>query len=518
VKRVVFIVIDALASRVVMPALQEGRFPTLQALAEAGSLRSNCSAIFPSITPAATASLLTGRYPRYHGIVGQQWYDADRDIVAYFGADIEVILERGIGSFIEDFLVQMNNQRLQADTLYQIVERAGQQAACLNYLFFRGDVPHIVDVPLLLQVLPDVDDSYRLYGPSILRLGDFVAPGSKVAEVSLRESGPLNRYGMQDRHTAQTLLQMAERRTLPAFTLAYFPDNDFASHAHGPANALDTVAQVDHWLGELAAHYGGMEALLHEVCIVLTGDHSQTDMLPQEATPAIDLSKVLADFSIAEEGNTWNNDEQLVVCPNMRATCIYFRQPSSERIEQLARTLLADERVDQVIWAAALTDQAEARGHHIVTRDRGRLHFWPGSDGEHTATDVHGGVWSWSGDLRVVDGQISSENTLTFPTYPNAFERLACAPHAADGLHLWVTAHPGYEFVLPRNKLHPAGSHGSLHRDDSTMPLLLAGAPSEIALPEHPRAVDVAPLCLAVLGIESHYPVGASHLDGEHRV
>lgn len=32
------------------------------------------------------------------------------------------------------------------------------------------------------------------------------------------------------------------------------------------------------------------------------------------------------------------------------------------------------------------------------------------------------------------------------------------------------------------------------------------------------RVVDVAPLCLAVLGIKSHYPVGASHLDGEHRV
>jgi hypothetical protein len=49
------------------------------------------------------------------------------------------------------------------------------------------------------------------------------------------------------------------------------------------------------------------------------------------------------------------------------------------------------------------------------------------------------------------------------------------------------------------------------------MPLLLAGVPAGVTLPKQPRAVDVAPLCLAVLGIEAHYPVGASHLDSEHR-
>jgi hypothetical protein len=513
-KRVLLIIIDALATRVVLPAMREGRLPNMQALSQAGALNTECSAMFPSITPAATASIITGCYPRDHGIVGQQWYDAERDEVAYFGADVEVILERGIGSFIEDFLVAMNNQRLQAPTLYQYVERSGQQAACLNYLFFRGDQSHKVDMPLLLQVLPSVSGSYELYGPSILRLGDFVGPDSDIAELKLKESGPLNNYGMKDKHTAQTLLQMTERRTLPAFTLAYFPDNDFDSHSNGPATALRNVEQVDHLLGEMIESYGSLDALLDDVCIVLTGDHSQTDMLPEDEAPGIDLSEVLADFAIAEAGDTWDNDEQLVICPNMRSACIYLRQPTAKRMEHIARALLADERIDQVIWAAALTDP-DAPGHHIVTRDRGRIHFWPGSDGPQTAKDQYGGAWSWDGDLRTVDGQVSSDNVLTFPTYPNAFERIACAPHAADGLHLWVTAHPGYELVMPRIKLHPGGSHGSLHKEDSTMPLLLAGAPAGVSLPEHPRIVDVAPLCLDVLGIEPRYAVGVSHLDSE---
>jgi hypothetical protein len=69
---------------------------------------------------------------------------------------------------------------------------------------------------------------------------------------------------------------------------------------------------------------------------------------------------------------------------------------------------------------------------------------------------------------------------------------------------------------MPRIKLHPGGSHGSLHKDDSTMPLLLAGAPEGVTLPDHPRAVDVAPLCLKVLGIDARYPMGTSHLDQPH--
>jgi len=40
--------------------------------------------------------------------------------------------------------------------------------------------------------------------------------------------------------------------------------------------------------------------------------------------------------------------------------------------------------------------------------------------------------------------------------------------------------------------------------------LLVAGASSDLALPDQPRAVDIAPLCFSLLGVESPYPMGAS--------
>ncbi|MCA9022111.1 MAG: alkaline phosphatase family protein, partial [Planctomycetaceae bacterium] len=72
-KKVILVIIDALASRVVQPALQKGLLPNFQQLIERGVLRRECTSIFPSITPAATCALATGAYPFEHGISGAYW-------------------------------------------------------------------------------------------------------------------------------------------------------------------------------------------------------------------------------------------------------------------------------------------------------------------------------------------------------------------------------------------------------------------------------------------------------------
>ena len=76
-KKVLLIIIDALASRVVQPALNSNRLPNFNRLYEAATLRSESISIFPSITPAATSSLITGVYPQKHGISGAYWYIPD---------------------------------------------------------------------------------------------------------------------------------------------------------------------------------------------------------------------------------------------------------------------------------------------------------------------------------------------------------------------------------------------------------------------------------------------------------
>ena len=101
-------------------------------------LRDRCTSIFPSITPAATTSIVTGRYPADHGIAGAFWYEPERETVAYYGYDFWVILRRGIDDFVNDFLVRLNQDRLRAATLFERVEDGDRTAASLNYLAHHG--------------------------------------------------------------------------------------------------------------------------------------------------------------------------------------------------------------------------------------------------------------------------------------------------------------------------------------------------------------------------------------------
>lgn len=62
-KRVLLLVVDALMGPLLLQELDNGRSPHFQMLRQAGVVREQCLSIFPSITHAALASLVTGKYP-----------------------------------------------------------------------------------------------------------------------------------------------------------------------------------------------------------------------------------------------------------------------------------------------------------------------------------------------------------------------------------------------------------------------------------------------------------------------
>ena len=503
--KVLLVVIDAATPHVVCPAIRTGRLPVLQQLAERGAMHESSSSIFPSITPAATSSIATGCYPVEHGIAGAAWYDAAREEIAYYGDDFWVIAREGIGRFIDDFLIRLNGDRLKAPTMFQMIERTGRRAACLNYLVFKGDVPHDVHIPGAIAALPGAPIREDVLGPSALSLGDFVGPRLPSGERLSKKGGMLHRFGMDDASTAVMLRDVMERGALPDFTIAYFADNDYRSHEIGPFAALTVLDQIDEALGDAFEAGGGIDRVLADTTIVITSDHGHCDVLADAGRATIRLDLLLANFRQAELGRPWRSRDDVMICPNMRAAQIYVQHPSPDVVQAIAKWVLDDPRVDQVMWRTEIT-RPGTDGYTVASR-RGRLEF-ARATASPAGTDVFGGAWTWSGEAAALDVE-QDGRTILFADYPNAFERIASLLDLDQSGEVWVTAKAGCEFEVPGGKAHVGGaSHGALHKLDSLSPVIVAGGGMRRSLPRHMRLVDIAPLCMELLGVPMRYRVG----------
>ncbi len=510
--KVLLVVIDAATPRVVCPAIQIGRLPTMHQLVELGTMHQASCTIFPSITPAATTAIVTGAYPAENGITGASWFDEATQEVAYYGDDFWVIVREGFRAFLEDFLLRLNGDRLRVPTLFERVEAAGQPAGCINYLVFRGPHAHTVKIPRLLALLPGVSLTETVCGPSVLCLGDFVATRTLRNRKLRDKGGLLHRFGMDDASTGELLEAIAGDGpdAWPALTVAYFADNDYRSHEVGPHRALPVVERVDAALGRMFEAGGGIERVLAKTMIVVTSDHGHTELLADGDQAVIRLDQTLDEFQRAQLGGRWKLGDELLICPNMRAAEIYLRDATPVLFERVVAALARESRIDQLIWQA---QNAPDDNRRYIVRSRGeRLEFWRHQDasgGAETSVDAFGAKWAWRGDLATLDAERHDGQLMWFD-YPNAFERIAGALDREHGAAIWVTAAPGCEFEATGGRAHVGGaSHGALHALDSLCPVIVAGGSGTRRLPLAFRSVDIAPMCLEWLGLKSPYKVGA---------
>jgi hypothetical protein len=194
-----------------------------------------------------------------------------------------------------------------------------------------------------------------------------------------------------------------------------------------------------------------------------------------------------------------------MICPNMRAAQIYIRQPSSAMFTRVVRAALADPRIDLVIWHSR--SAGESSEAYVVESQRGRLEFWRAESSGRRGQDSYGTGWNWVGDLSVLSVDLDG-GCLEWSDYPNAFERLAGVLDAPNSGEVWLTAEPGCEFEVAGQAAHVGGgSHGALHALDSHSLLLVGGADAP-PLPRNLRTVDIAPLCMDLLGLTMRYRVG----------
>ena len=441
-KKLVLIVIDGLTPAVLERAVEGEDVPALSFLMGQGEYR-RAVTTFPSLTPVCLSSIATGAHPDVHEIPHLVWYHRGEQRLVEYGSSFGAVRAAGTTRAIRDVVFNLNEEHLSksAVTVFEALEAAGLVTAAVNMVCYRGPARHAPLVPWLTR---------PAYGPSrffYFNLFESDVTGAPLA-VRTRARGSVDEY-------ARVVGRWLVTRDGFDFLVFYLPDYDFASHAAGPEAAQAALAHADRAIATLLEAAGGREEFLERYAVLLCSDHGQT-----QVDRAVRLEEAFAGLSLFHRAN--GLAAQLAVTASNRAGMVYRLAGCPETPRELA------ERLD-------------GRGHVVLFRedrsvvgrlDGDELRFAPVADG-----------WETSGVEEVL-------------AQPDALERAWAAlanPNAGD---LVVSAAPGAEFMDLGGRHHAGGgSHGSLERGDSEVPMLSVGAGAPPA-----RIVDVTPRVLELFG------------------
>ena len=504
-KKLVLSYIDSLRTDMLELAIGNGQAPTLAKLVDRGVLIEDCVSSFPSVTPVASAEMVTGVGADRHWISGMNWYHRLERRYVEYGSSFEATRAFGIFRSLYDLVYNMNLAHLSPDveTLFESLDDAGLRTASTPFLIYRGRHRHQVSLDGLLRRAVDATRlkfRHHTWGPAELFYGELYASRPVPCK-------PSSIPGTRDGYSACCAAELAAAG-LYDFLLFSLPDNDNYSHRHGPGASLESIGKADHCFGKLVEASGGMDGFLADNALILMADHAHT---------AVHAELPLADalgrrWTVLQPSEDRPEEADLAVSPTSRAAHVYLLDPDHHRAQHHAvRSELAGlEGVDLVCWLAdpdgaplerpdpGIDSGAELRA--VIEREGVELRFRPGSEVE----DLRGARWDLSGEIAAIDGVIE-DGVIRSDQYPDPLSRVwsaLCAPHAGDIL---VSATLGYECVDWGGSAHVGGgSHGSLHRGDSLGPLLFVGCgPQSAAERRQWNLRDVAGVVL------DHFAVGS---------
>jgi predicted AlkP superfamily pyrophosphatase or phosphodiesterase len=442
-KKLVLIVIDGLTPAVLERAVEGEDVPALRFLMGQGEYR-RAVTTFPSLTPVCLSSIATGAHPDVHEIPHLVWYHRGEQRLVEYGSSFGAVRAAGTTRAIRDVVFNLNEEHLSksAVTVFEALEAAGLVTAAVNMVCYRGPARHAPLVPWLTR---------PAYGPSrffYFNLFESDVTGAPLA-VRTRARGSVDEY-------ARVVGRWLVTRDGFDFLVFYLPDYDFASHAAGPEAAQAALAHADRAIATLLEAAGGREEFLERYAVLLCSDHGQT-----QVDRAVRLEEAFAGLSLFHRAN--GRAAQLAVTASNRAGMVYRLAGCPETPRELA------ERLDGRGHVVLFREESSA----VARLDGDEVRFAPSAEG-----------WRTSGAADLL-------------RQPDALERAWAAlanPNAGD---LIVSAAPGAEFADLGGRHHAGGgSHGSLERGDSEVPMLSIGAGVPPA-----RIVDVTPRVLEHFGV-----------------
>jgi Type I phosphodiesterase / nucleotide pyrophosphatase len=449
VTKLVLVVVDALKPAMLERAVAEGHAPLFAEILRRGTYHPDCVSVFPSVTPAAAASITTGTLPDEHGIPSICWYHRGERRYVDYGSSAAAVRAFGVLRTITDTVYNMNFDHLsrRSPTVFERLEDAGVRTACTPFLIYRGRTRHELGLQgLMRRVAQAANMRQAVYGPSELFYGELYA--SRPVDCA----ATLARPGTRDPYTGCVAAHL-EHHDLYDFVLASLPDNDHYSHRHGPQATLASIERADRCLQQLADAAGGTERFLGDHAVILMSDHAQIAV-----SRRVNLAAALEDWRVLEPNDLDPEAADLAVSPGARSAMVYAlaQDGARERLRaRVLRRLRGLEGVDVLAWMEG--DEA------CLWSSRGELRFAPG-DG---VADHRGSRWDVDGRLETIEAE-RQNGLIASRAYPDALRRVWAALHCPGAGDVLVSAQREYEFVDWGGSDHVGGgSHGSLRRGDS---------------------------------------------------
>jgi hypothetical protein len=444
-KRVILLLIDTLMDPPLQKAIKEGLAPAFQFLMERGQYFPNIVSAFPTMSVNVDSSLLTGTY--HHKLPGLVWFNDQEKRLINYGSHQRELMKLGLVKSIKDILYHLNNNHLSQEvkTIHEELADRGKATASINALIYRGSTEHHLKLPKLLTFFTSLDHNRTVKAPSLFTYGAF----SRLSPLK-RNAYFWQRYGFNNKFTVQELKHLIQTDSLPAFTIAYFPD-----------------------------------ALQDHIWLVL-GDNGQAFIEADRNKALIDLRRSLSSYRIMKLREGVKDSDQIVLGVNERMAFIYSLDPKRVPLSSLAKTLQKDERMDVIAWK-------ESEAVHVISGVKdGKLTFQP--NGEYV--DKYEQSWSITGNKEILDLSIQNHE-IGYDEYPDALARLHSALTSHEGSYLVVSAKPGFEFIGEGSPTHVGGaSHGGLHKQDSVVPMIVTGTHSS---PKHLRMIELKDWILTLI-------------------
>jgi predicted AlkP superfamily pyrophosphatase or phosphodiesterase len=483
-RRVVYIIVDGMRTDAFEEVAASGAAPAFAFLKEHAGYVRDSVAIFPTITPCATASLLTGAMPHEHRIPGMCWYDHETRRFVNYGQSPRVAVLKGISQMVEEYLVNLNERHLSREvkTLHENLHELGLTSASINFMIFRGPFRHKTRPNVLEKFLFRKKLPRSMVGPKEHYFADVVNGRVEACSKLISTRGFEKRLQATDAWAACVTRDLLEKDAADMIVF-YLHENDHSSHRAGPGSQYENLIKADKHVAHVLDAFSSWERALDEVGFVITADHAQSPV-SDDKDHILALEEILGDFSQVDpsRGKDPFEDKEVACAGNGRMGFVYLNADRKKELhDRVRRALVESPGIDQVMFKAGST--------YVVSGDRGEIRFRAGAGNGDLVSDGRGNRWSFEGDLEVVAGVVD-DGSIRTPEYPLAMWRASSALDLERCGDFIVTTKLGWELTDLAGADHRGGGdHGSLHAQDSIVPFLSTLADP----PLRPATIDVAP-------------------------